>query len=308
MNNQYPPFLKTERLILRAWRAETLESYARMNADLRVSCNLKNWIGAVLLFFGFFMSASCFAGITRENASNRSLVVKYLQSNRLYQEGDVTCRVSPCSTFKIALSLMGYDSGILQSETSPEWSSNDGNQMIGKCWKSSFTPKTWIQHSCVWYSQAITQLLGIERFKNYIESFQYGNRDISGDLENLNGLTHCWLSSSLTISPQEQVDFLEKLINRQIPCSKHAHEMTKHILFFEDLAGGWRLYGKAGTGLHQRDGSRDEDYQIGWFVGWVENQDQTILLALLIQDQSEANTLAGNRATEEAKQFLNSLE
>lgn len=39
----------------------------------------------------------------------------------LQSQGDIAKRYSPCSTFKIALSLMGYDAGILQDQTHPTW-------------------------------------------------------------------------------------------------------------------------------------------------------------------------------------------
>jgi hypothetical protein len=32
-----------------------------------------------------------------------------------------------------------------------------------------------------------------------------------------NGLTHCWLSSSLKISPQEQIELVEKLLSGKMP-------------------------------------------------------------------------------------------
>ena len=38
----------------------------------------------------------------------------------LYREGICSTRYSPCSTFKIPISLMGYDSDILKDETHPE--------------------------------------------------------------------------------------------------------------------------------------------------------------------------------------------
>ncbi len=42
-----------------------------------------------------------------------------------------------------------------------------------------------------------------------------------------NGLTNAWLSSSLEISPEEQIAFLQKLAADQLPVSLKAQEMTK---------------------------------------------------------------------------------
>lgn len=57
-------------------------------------------------------------------------------------------------------------------------------------WKHSHTPATWIQNSCIWYSQVLTAKLGIQKFQNYVNKFNDGNRDVSGDKGQYNGLTH----------------------------------------------------------------------------------------------------------------------
>jgi beta-lactamase class D OXA-29 len=259
-----------------------------------------------LLMIGLFAAASISASPLTKNSLDRIVVLKDLQSSRLYQDGDISCRVSPCSTFKIALSLMGYDAGILQSETLPQWPYEKRMHAPLDIWKTSHTPKDWIQHSCIWYSRKIVNQLGAERFKHYIDAFQYGNLDISGDAGKNNGLTHCWLSSSLTISPKEQIEFLEKFYKQQLPCSPLSYEMTKKIFFVEVLPSGWKLFGKSGTGF-MKGGS-----QIGWFVGWAEKGAQTDLIALLIQDASDQGGVvpsvpAGWRAKDEVKRILNSL-
>ena len=44
----------------------------------------------------------------------------------LQSEGDCKTRHAPCSTFKIPLALIGFDSGILIDETHPEWPFKEG--------------------------------------------------------------------------------------------------------------------------------------------------------------------------------------
>lgn len=131
------------------------------------------------------------------------------------------------------------------------------------------TPKDWMKNSYVWYSQVITKELGIEKFRDYVIKFDYGNHDISGDKGKNNGLTNAWLSSSLEISPEEQLTFLQKLAENKLPVSVKAQEMTKNILFIEDFVDGWKLYGKTGSGnkLSQDRTIKLKDKQIGWFVG-----------------------------------------
>ncbi|GAA5252031.1 hypothetical protein KNCP2_03190 [Candidatus Rickettsia kedanie] len=88
----------------------------------------------------------------------------------------------------------------------------------------------------------------MEKFRDYVTKFDYGNHDILGDKGKNNGLTNAWLSSSLEISPEEQLTFLQKLEDNKLPVSVQAQEMTKNILFIEDFVDGWKLYGKTGSG------------------------------------------------------------
>ena len=251
-----------------------------------------------LFFFGFvslllnsqvFADTQCF--IIQEN------------DRVLKQTGNCTKRYSPCSTFKIAISLMGFDSGILTDQTHPEWPFKPGYVDFLEVWKQPHNPTDWMKNTCVWYSQIITKKLGLEKFKSYVAELNYGNRDISGDRGKGNGLTDSWLSSSLQISGVEQIAFLQKLIDGSLPVSPQSQKMTKNILFVEELPNGWNLYGKAGSGylLHQ-NGSRNKDRRIGWFIGWIEKGDRKIVFAHCIEDHQKGDSPAGKRAKEMAKE------
>jgi beta-lactamase class D len=165
-----------------------------------------------------------------------------------------------------------------------------------------------MKNSCIWFSQALTQKLGHEKFKEYVAKFNYGNQDISGDKDKDNGLTHSWLSSSLEISPEEQTLLIQNLIDNQLPVSQHAHEMTKKILFLEDLSHGWKLYGKTGSGSQlNEDRTKKLNRKMGWFVGWLQKGDRSIVFAHFIEDGDNQDSYAGPRAKEAAKEKLNEL-
>ncbi len=169
---------------------------------------------------------------------------------------DIDERVTPCSTFKIALSLMGFDAGILEDETTPLWLFQEGYEEFLPSWKHPQTPQSWMSNSCVWYSQLLAERLGSETFEQYLAALDYGNQDATG------GLTHAWLNSSLTISPREQIHFIHHLIHGTLPLSEHAMQMTKNLLFVEEWPLSWKLFGKTGSCSDR-----------GWFVGWIENEE-----------------------------------
>jgi len=168
-------------------------------------------------------------------------------------------RVTPCSTFKIALSLIGYNEGILEDEKSPIWNFQESYVHFLESWKASQTPRSWMSNSCVWYSQVLMEKLGLEKVQIYLTSFKYGNQNLSG------GLHGAWLSSSLEISAKEQVDFLVTMLRGELLISDEAFQKTKSLLYIEDLSGGWKMFGKTGMGSNG-------DLAIGWFVGWVEKE------------------------------------
>lgn len=230
-----------------------------------------------------------------------------MENNKvIQQEGDCATRYSPASTFKIPLSLMGYDAKILQDEAHPEWPFKKEYDLYVNVWKGPHNPRTWMRDSCVWYSQVLTQKLGMDKFKEYIVKFNYGNQDVSGDKGKNNGLTDSWLSSSLEISPEEQTIFLQKLIDNKLPASIKAHKITKNILFKEELPGGWKLYGKTGSGRLANN------LQHGWFIGWIEKGGRTIIFANHIADNKKQNISASSRARNEAQskllELINELE
>lgn len=246
----------------------------------------------ILLLCSIMLSANvafadnCF--IAKENG-------KVLQS-----EGDCATSYGPQSTFKIALSLMGFDSGILKDETHPSWSLPDGADPYINVCKGDHNPRTWLRDSCLWYSRILTNKLGMEKFQDYVTKFSYGNMDLSGDKGQNNGLTQAWVSSSLKISPEGQVDFLQKVVDRKLPISSASYDKTKKIMFIQEMAGGWKLYGKTGNGTQfDKDGNKT-DLQHGWFVGYIEKGNRRIVFASHMVDNEKQNVFASFRARNEA--------
>lgn len=192
-------------------------------------------------------------------------------------------RISPCSSFKIFLSLMGYDSGILKDEVTPTWNFQDGYDDYLESWKVPLNPRNWMKHSCLWYSKNIAQDLGLKKIENYLDLMEYGNKDMSGGFHPPEPLGVAWICSSLKISPREQVDFIQDMVLGKLAFSLKAVEMTKNLIYIEELQGGWKLFGKTGWSGHDicKDGITLEH---GWFVGWIEKDGQFYPFAYLIKE------------------------
>ncbi|MER8371770.1 class D beta-lactamase [Mesorhizobium sp. M1406] len=210
----------------------------------------------------------------------------------LYRDGVCDQRFSPASTFKVPLSLIGYDSGILGDEHTPSWDYKPEFKAVKRDQKT-VDPVIWERDSILWFSREITRRLGPQSFAGYVSKFDYGNADVSGNPGKNDGLTQSWVNSSLKITPVEQVDFLRKLLTRKLPVSAKAYDMTSAIVpTFQ--AGGWTVQGKTGSTKLANDDDKVRDKRsLGWFIGWANKDGRQIVFARLVVDTNRTDMPKG---------------
>lgn len=223
--------------------------------------------------------------------------------------GDCKAQHPPYSTFKVPLAIMGFDCGFLKTKDLPVipykeeyfedkykenfegWYTPElGNKLN---WMMDQTPASFMKNSVLWVSPQITQNLGKKKFQEYIVKLNYGNKDISGNPGKDDGLLRSWLGTSLKISVEEQVEFLEKLLKNELDVSSKAQEITREIMDREESWDGWKLYGKTGGGKE------------GWFIGWIEKDGQHIIFAQYLEKLDlTIQTTVGLMAKDVAKEKL----
>ncbi|WP_342118223.1 class D beta-lactamase [Pseudoduganella sp. OTU4001] len=186
----------------------------------------------------------------------------------LVHEGVCDQRLPPMSTFKLPIALMGYDAGILRDEHAPVLPFKEGYADWRPVWRQPHDPSSWMAESVVWYSQRLTEQMGAQRFSAYVQRFGYGNRDVSGDKGKDNGLTMSWLNSSLRISPDEQIGFLRRVVQRELGLQALAYDTAAALVRRPEPVGGWQVFGKTGSGRN-----------VGWYVGWLERDGKRIVFA-----------------------------
>lgn len=212
-----------------------------------------------------------------------TLVADAATGKILVETGDCATPVTPASTFKVPLAVMGFDAGLLEDAHRPVMAFRAGDPDWGANWTADTDPAAWMRYSVLWYSQRIAHALGAERLTRYAQSFGYGNADFSGDAGANNGLDRAWVSSSLKISPFGQAAFFRALANGTLPVSAAAIEKTKSIVESWP-AGEWRLFGKTGSAYPRRaDRSFDYARGWGWFAGWAEAGERRLVFVRLIQ-------------------------
>lgn len=183
-------------------------------------------------------------------------------------------RFIPASTYKIPHTLIALETQAVASiDETFSWDSRDRGVPV---WNRNLTVKEAVAVSAVWVFQAIATRIGSNTEHEWLETLQYGNEDVgkTSDLQNF------WLSGPLTISADEQVDFLTRLVGRELPVSETTSAQTIQALHVSETADGHPIYGKTGAMLPiDNDGFlRTSDSSLlpakiektGWFVGWID--------------------------------------
>ncbi|KAF1067568.1 MAG: Beta-lactamase OXA-18 [Pseudomonas citronellolis] len=227
-----------------------------------------------------------------------TLVGDARQARTLYATGECSTRVTPASTFKLPLAVMGFDSGVLRDAQHPVFEHRPGEpDWGGAAWLQPTDPQRWITYSVVWYSQRITHALGQARVEERLRAYGFGNADLRGDAGQNNGLERGWIASSLQVSPREQLAFIDKLATVTLPASPRAQALTAQLARLPQTIDGWEIHGKTGA-AYPRDahGGFDEAHGYGWFVGWASKGERVLSIVRLIQDDSPHPTTPGVRA------------
>jgi beta-lactamase class D len=241
-----------------------------------------------------------FLALAAQPAAARNLctmVADVAAGRVLVANGDCRTRVTPASTFKIPLAVMGFDSGVLTDAHAPTFPFKPGYvDWGGEAWKQPTDPTRWLKYSVVWYSGLVAHSLGQARVEDYARRFGFGNADLSGDPGRNNGLDRGWIMSSLKVSPAEQVAFLRRLVRGDLPVSAAAVNKAKSIVEVTAV-GDWEAHGKTGAAFPRNpDGSFDEQHGIGWYVGWITRGASTYVFARLDQDDRADSVTPGVRA------------
>ncbi len=200
-----------------------------------------------------------------------------------------TLRVAPNSTYKIYNALFGLEKGIITPENSfINW---NGTPYPFEAWNTDQTLPSAMSASVNWYFGYIDEQLGETSIQEYLHKIGYGNEDLSGDFSSY------WMESSLKISPIEQVELLTRLQNHNLGFTSENVKAVKDSIHISNSSYE-DFYGKTGTG---RVNGQDIN---GWFIGFIENADNTYFFATNIQNEQCA---AGSKASDITLSILSDL-
>ncbi len=177
-------------------------------------------------------------------------------------------RLPPCSTFKIYNTLMGFELGLIKDPDAP-WYKWDGVHRDIDEWNRDLTLREAFRVSAVPAYQILARQIGAEKMRKYIDQIDYGSKDISS------GIDIFWLprpgETSITISADEQVSLLNKLLDGKLPFSEKTVAVLKDVMKVTATEQG-TLYGKTGSGT-------SAEGALGWYVGFLESNGTTYVFA-----------------------------
>ena len=200
-------------------------------------------------------------------------------------------QLPPCSTFKIANSLIGLDAGVVTPTTVLKW---DGTPQRVSAWERDADMRTAFRQSIVWWYQRIARQIGKPGYEERLKAFDYGNRNPDGPVDRF------WLGPSpgakgLLISTEQQVDFLHRLYRDKLPVKPASAAFVKSIMV-DEKRGASVMSGKTGTCPTDLRQSR----QVGWWVGRLQSPPHDYLFAASIEGAND-ESLPGAELRERVK-------
>jgi beta-lactamase class D len=168
-------------------------------------------------------------------------------------------------------SIIALETSIVENEnTIFRW---DGKERYLKLWEQDLTFSDALKYSCVPCYQEIAKKIGSKRMNNYLQKLNYGEMVV-----NSFNIDKFWLEGNSQISQFQQIDFLIRLYKSKLPISLKTETIIKKMLVLKETSN-YKLSGKTGWSIRNNNNN-------GWFVGYLEKNDQVFFFATNINPQN----------------------
>ena len=145
-------------------------------------------------------------------------------------------------------------------------------------WNQDLNLRLAFKYSAVWFYQVLARRIGHRRMQDFVNQIEYGNRNIGGKED----IDQFWLEGELKITPKQQIAFLDRLYQNDLPFSQRTINLVKDIAITEQTPD-YVLLGKTGA-----------TSKIGWYVGYLEHNGNVYFFATNLDMDSE-NALAARK-------------
>jgi len=221
-----------------------------------------------------------------------SILIYDQNADQFYEHNPTrnTTAFFPLSTFKILNALVSLETGVIRDDVAVlTW---DGIDREFPTWNRDTNLRQGFKDSVVWFYQVLARKVGHERMQDFVNQVEYGNRDI-GTAESIDRF---WLDGPLQITSRQQIEFLQKLYQNDLPFSQRTLDLVKDIMVVERTPT-YVLRGKTGWDGRVEPG-------IGWFVGYLEQNDNVYFFATNVDIQNNADLSARLEVTRRSLEAL----
>lgn len=216
------------------------------------------------------ITTSAFQTILDSADVTGAILIFDAEADRYYSNDFAWCEKGqlPASTFKIPNSIIALETGVVENDSLLfKW---DGKKRAFKMWEKDLFFRDAFKYSCVPCYQEVARKIGVDRMRAYLAKLDYGN--IQVDSSNLDLF---WLTGTSTITPFQEIDFLKRFYQSNLPISKRTEKLVKSIMILRENEA-YTLSGKTGWTM-------DDDKNNGWFVGFVETKNKVYYFATNVE-------------------------
>jgi beta-lactamase class D len=203
----------------------------------------------------------------------------------------------PASTFKILNTLIALETGVIPDENEIiKWPGCTDTVKYGYRPEiyHDMSIKEAFKYSAGWVFVELAKRIGKDKYLKYLNECNYGNKDISVNDDDF------WNFGNLAISPRNQIEILIGVYEETLPFKKQYFSILKNMMIDEQTD---RYILRAKTGW-TRDGGKD----IGWWVGYVERDDNVYFFATrLMKERKVLNPDFGNCRKKITKSILKQM-
>lgn len=178
----------------------------------------------------------------------------------------------PASTFKITNSIIALETGTVENDSTLfKW---NGESRRLENWEQDLLFREAFHFSCVPCYQEIARNIGANRMSEYLNKLEYGNIKVDSATIDM-----FWLEGESRINQFQQIDFLKRFYNSELPISERTEFIMKRLMVIE-ANDTYKIRGKTGWSI--RNGNNN-----GWFVGYVETQNKSYFFATNVEPKEE---------------------
>lgn len=226
-------------------------------------------------------------------------IFDYQQQKWIYTDSnDAKVPMQPASTFKIIHLLIALETGMIKDEHEIiQWPGSTDTTLYGyrpDIYKD-ISVKEAFEVSAGWAFIEIAKRIDRAQYAHYLKQSGYGNLDLSEKGDDF------WNFGAMKISPENQINFLRRVFEHKTPFSERNLAILKRVMITEQT-DDYILRSK--TGWTRLDGQ-----DIGWWVGYVERENNSYFFATrIIKPLQVTNKNFNNYRKEITKAILRKIQ